>query len=899
MRRSFRWLVTTAAVAGTFSLSWWCCEVLLGLSRGDAIGIAAVPSGLIAAPLGWWAGRELGRRNEKQPREWPFVESVDPLLLGVHKARAEEGFDPLPEYVPRDVDAQLQAEMRTAAEQGGFILLTGGSAAGKSRSAFAAMREVLQGHRVLSPVPGSDLRELATPDGTVLWLDDLEGHLGSDGLQIDLLNDLIERKVVIVATMRDEQYERFRLHHARKATDDDSRIHREIYLGAQVLNLATCVEVPRKWSQAETARASSSDDPRLHEALQHPELYAIPEYVAAGPQLLQEWKQAVNAGGHPRGAALVSAAVDLNRAGLGGAIPISALVDLHYRYLDENGGNLLRPESLDDAMAWASMVRYGITSLLLPAGKDAWRAFDYLVDSSTQAVPPAAWRAAMHHARTPRELHNVGISAYKSQHLDLAEEAMRAAAEQDDVHAMVNLGALLVGRGAVEEAELWTRQGASAGHRAGIFNLAIIVAEKGNLDEAKSLYAISCEDGNSDAAVNLANLYADEGDEAKAVALWRQAADMGNPSGLLNLAYHYRERRDLERYEDYVRRACDAGHPMAMNALGVLLAQRELFDEAEHWLRKAVDSDLAIAKVSLGLLFEQTGNCEEAESCYREADERGEPRGALRLGDLLVSGGRCDEGREWWNAAAGAGLAEAAARRVVAIEEPNGLDWIITEERTVRELDGLQEVCRNLWPVDCQTCGKPFSGRIPSLNVDDMLGHGYANLHHVTCHAPGWTEGLIISGGGNLSWSSICFLAEVHLPGGSLPVLYLMVNPGLEQVYLANDDSWRAATVRQFEVLGFLPSTSPWITEDGPVPFQQMPFSAHLTREEVAVTVYPGTTWSAYIDRTMYRLARKLGGVYVLVTTRILPNTPFSTATLMAELRSGNIAVRWFPFEAP
>lgn len=89
------------------------------------------------------------------------------------------------------------------------------------------------------------------------------------------------------------------------------------------------------------------------------------------------------------------------------------------------------------------------------------------------------------------------------------------------------------------------------------------------------------------------------------------------------------------------------------------------------------------------------------------------------------------------------------------------------------------------------------------------------------------------------------------LPGGPQPILYLLVNPGLEQVHLANgtDDPWRAATVQQFEVFGFVPSTSPWITEDGPATFREMPFSAHLSREEVAVTVYPGTTWRASLDK--------------------------------------------------
>ncbi len=913
MRRSFRWLVASCAGAGAFTLAWWCCEALLGLSRGDALGIAAIPSSLIAAPLGWWAGRERPGTgpDEKTPltRDWPLAESVDPLVLGVHKARPEEGFEVLPGYIPRDADTQLRAALRTAAEHGGFILLTGGSAAGKSRTAFAAIQSALGGYRVVSPIPGSDLPQLfAALDnnsaGRILWLDDLEGHLGSHGLQLDLLNHLMDHKVVIVATMRDEQYERFRLHRARKASnDEDNRVQREIYLGAQVLNLATCIEIPRKWSKSEIERAGSSEDPRLHEALQRPDLYAIPEYVAAGPQLLQEWKQAVQAGGHPRGAALVAAAIDLNRAGLGGAIPATALIELHHRYLDEYGGNLLRPESLPEAMTWASTVRYGITSLLLPAGKDTWRAFDYLVDSSARdpqhvAVPAEVWRAAIQYARTPRELHDVGVSAIKSQHLEIAEEALHAAADQDDVQAMVNLGALLANRGAAEDAEFWTRKGADAGYPAGIFNLAVILAEKGAIDEAKSLYAKACDAGNSDAAVNLGNIHYDEGDSEKAVTLYRRAATMGNPAGLLNLGYYYRDKGDHERYEQYIRQACDSGHPMAMNALGVLLMRRGLPQKAEHWLRKAARSHLTIAQVNLGLFLEEKANYEEAESCYRDAAERGDARGSLRLGDLLCTLGQFGDGKERWREAASAGLDEAAARRLVEVDEPNGLSWIITDERTTRELAGdrIHEVCRNLWPVDCQTCGKPFEGRTPSLNMHDAITHGYASLHHVTCLAPAWVENFHVAVDGNLSWGTLCFSSEIAFDGAVQQVPILLVNPGLEQVYLTTspDNSWRASTVKQFDIFDFKPSNSAWAT----AAYREMPVTARLSRREIAVTVYPGTTWTGPIDNAVYRLARRLGGTYVFVTTRILPASPIAGGKLAAELAAGNIAVRWFPFDA-
>jgi hypothetical protein len=115
--------------------------------------------------------------------------------------------------------------------------------------------------------------------------------------------------------------------------------------------------------------------------------------IAAGPELLRDWRNASAPGRHPRGAALVAAAVDCRRAGMNDPVPRDLLEKLHHHYLLEDGGHTLRPEPVDEAWAWALHPVHGASSLLIPAGRceddQRYLAFDYLVDQPDHPPIPA------------------------------------------------------------------------------------------------------------------------------------------------------------------------------------------------------------------------------------------------------------------------------------------------------------------------------------------------------------------------------------------------------------------------------------------------------------------------------------------------------------------------------
>jgi hypothetical protein len=91
------------------------------------------------------------------------------------------------------------------------VLLHGPAAAGKSRAAAKAIREIRGAYRLLIPQDIGSLRALADSGfdfhDVVIWLDDIERHLGPNGMDVGLVHRLCpagRHEVTIVATIRDE-----------------------------------------------------------------------------------------------------------------------------------------------------------------------------------------------------------------------------------------------------------------------------------------------------------------------------------------------------------------------------------------------------------------------------------------------------------------------------------------------------------------------------------------------------------------------------------------------------------------------------------------------------------------------------------------------------------------------
>lgn len=382
-------LVAAGATVGLIAAAW--------LPNAWAGGLGAVVTAVVTtAVLGAQAEWER-RANEVRRRPsaiaissarggFPLVRELsDAIAVGVHPATAVDvsgELDRVPPYIPRDIEPELMA----ALGNDGFVLLVGESTAGKTRAAFEAMRQRLGTYRFVSPSSREALPNLLEYLGEignyVVWLDDLERFLGSGGLTQSLLRRLLAPPVrtVVLATMRSHEYDRYR----DRVEEELAGTSREIWRdGRAVLRQARVIHVDRRWTERERTRAQAyRGDIRVAQALAAADRFGVAESLAAGPELAEAWRDAWTPGRHPRGAALVAAAVGARRFGYHHPLPVSVLEKMHAPYLMQRGGAQLRPESLEEAVRWASAPTFpnGANSLLIGSAEQGYVAFEYLID---------------------------------------------------------------------------------------------------------------------------------------------------------------------------------------------------------------------------------------------------------------------------------------------------------------------------------------------------------------------------------------------------------------------------------------------------------------------------------------------------------------------------------------
>ncbi|MGW2055259.1 sel1 repeat family protein [Streptomyces sp. NPDC001840] len=441
--------------------------------------------------------------------DWPRLYELKPLDLGVRTSRTFRDETELTPYAERDCDERLGGLVRGGTESGGLVVVTGERLSGKTRTAYVALRDALgRRGRVFAPGPGTDLRGLPAllrgREGSyAVWLDDLEGHLGEHGLTPGLLTQLIRQRELVVATMSDEEYGKHRFGASPSA---------------RVLARAETLEVASRWSEEELSRLSHlSRDIRLSGAIKWCTGSRVTEYLAIGLDLWAEWQHARRPSAHPRGHLLVRAAIDLARYGITDPVPEQLLRSIHDLYGPEIADG--SRESFEDALAWATEVRNGVTGLLV-AGKEpgTWRAYGSLVADAVRSPDGVrlAYRAWMHvaYALLSRE---PGVQAA----LAAARAALLPDAEGGDAEAMYWLASVSFVHDTAEAAR-WYAAAADAdpqyAYEAGKY-----LAEHGDAFEAMPYLRTAANAGSRLAAALLGRLMRDQ-----AVHWLRVAAEAGD-----------------------------------------------------------------------------------------------------------------------------------------------------------------------------------------------------------------------------------------------------------------------------------------------------------------------------------------------------------------------------------
>jgi TPR repeat protein len=579
----------------------------------------------------------------------PRVRDItNPRTLGVHPASLLPHSDAIPpqiaalppnmpRYVPRDSDRDLHSALTEAK----FVLVVGDSTAGKTRSAYEAVQTLLPDYCLLNPARNGLAPLLdadAVPSRCLMWLDDLQDHMGS--ITAPMIRRLLEiPDVIVLATMRATEYDRYAPKEDSASAADYDR--NEVVNGWELLSLAVNIRMNRAFSRSERARVRDyMDDPRIAEAASHLDEYGLAEYMAAGPRLLERWRNAWDVGGHPAGAAIVAAAVDCRRTGVLAPLAQDLLRELHHYYLAEHGGDRLRPEPFSDALAWATERVHATSSLLIPTSDTygtGYLAFDYLVDVAQRdpafaPIPFVVWGAMLDYAEaTTAAIAYTAAVSWSSVRRRFRELDSFSGAEK-----MFQLAVALERRGNISEAVRWFRQAANSGHGFAASRLGSIEHRRGKLDAAEQWYRRAAESGDVNLVCKLAEFYYEMYGITAAEAVWRDAEERIDPTTALAIGYFLYRKYELQKVVSWYEAANDAKRPAAMFKVGEICHERYGIASAKvFWQRNEDKITTAHSALAVGDFLHRKGEIDEAAIWYEIAADDGGAEALDRLEEII------------------------------------------------------------------------------------------------------------------------------------------------------------------------------------------------------------------------------------------------------------------------
>jgi len=210
--------------------------------------------------------------------------------------------------------------------------------------------------------------------------------------------------------------------------------------------------------------------------------------------------------------------------------------------------------------------------------------------------------------------------------------------------------------------------------------------------------------------------------------------------------------------------------------------------------------------------------------------------------------------------------------------------------------EGLAELAASLWPVDCQTCGRPLGSAPPALCVDDIGPFARASLHHQQCRAPEWNEGVITgSGGAFVTYRTRLVMLPLSSGTGHDSLPTMLVNPSLESVFLHPvDGTWRPQLPLEFAQAGMVPP-GPQLRLYQPI----RGVTARLTNDAITVTMPPPAATDVYecelaeSDTQFYREISSKRGIKLAATYVADPASDDGARQLWDAMRTGRVLCGW------
>lgn len=222
----------------------------------------------------------------------------------------------------------------------------------------------------------------------------------------------------------------------------------------------------------------------------------------------------------------------------------------------------------------------------------------------------------------------------------------------------------------------------------------------------------------------------------------------------------------------------------------------------------------------------------------------------------------------------------------------------------------INEVCRHLYPLDCQVCGQPLRAAPPGLSVDEFRPWSGAWLHHTACAKPAWNIRAAVSDMAlprrrylsNHTYSLM--MRPTVFPGTGLSVPIALVNPSMEAVRLYRDgEGWRVDDERFFcERFGMQRSSATAPLAD----VQGCRFDRVVTRDDdgaIFSLSLGSEQWMLPTPRVIADTITRSRGAVLLISTALDPHSveddDFGHSDLAALVASGQFAAGWASLTPP
>ncbi|MEU3344237.1 tetratricopeptide repeat protein [Streptomyces sp. NPDC006700] len=699
----------------------------------------------------------------------------EPHDLEVHPAGpiqdalgARSSARPLSGYVRRQHDRHLADAVRDAAEgRSRMLVLVGSSSTGKTRACWEAVQPLAsQGWLLWHPFDPTRA-EAALEDlqnvrpRTVVWLNEAQHYLGDTqfGERIAaalhaLLTQPARGPVLVLGTLWDEFATKYTRLPAPGGPDPHSRV-RELLAD----RLLTVPETFDAQALADAAVHAEDGDRLLTDALTRAHEHGrVTQELAGAPELLHRYRH-----GTPAARAVLEAAMDARRLGVGLHLPQAFLIDAAPDYLSDTDYHqlTLTPDWAEAAFAELARPVHGKQAPLRrvtlrpqhrppgipptvhgPVTGTLFQLADYLEQhgrTTRRLCPPSSfWHAAYAQITHSNDLTTLARAARARHRLQWAYHLFRQAADMGDTGATIGLAEMRAVAGDWDGAEALYRQAADNGHANALIALAGMWETLGDREGAEVLYREAADNGDPAALMDLARVREDIGDRDGAEVLYREAADNGHPAALFALASMRWKAGDRGGAEALHRQIADNGDPDAMIILakmrdaagdrdgaealyrqaadnGDILAIISLAqmreeagdrDDAEALCRRAADES-AIAMFSLAQMRDRAGDQDGAEALYRQAADNGDIPAMLVMAQMREESGDRDDAEAFYRQAADNGSTDAI-RRLAAMREkagdPYGAEALY---RQAADNGNSNLNLRALWPYGLEPDGTP------------------------------------------------------------------------------------------------------------------------------------------------------------------------------------------------